>query len=130
MEIELEGSTETQRTVYYSAGGAFRIIGGEDEGLYFRHGDHLGSTSVLSDSTGAKVENSDMLYAPFGEVRTGELSDLTDFGFTGQILDRSSGDLMYYRARYYLPGLKRFISADTIVPSTAWQKRVNREGRR
>jgi RHS repeat-associated protein len=126
MEIELEGSTETQRTIYYSAGGAFRIIGGEDEGLYFRHGDHLGSTSVLSDSTGAKVVGSDVVYAPFGEVRTGELPELTDSGFTGQILDRSSGGLMYYGARYYLPSLKRFISTDTIVPSVLDGQTLNR----
>jgi YD repeat-containing protein len=40
MEIELEGSTETQRTIYYS-GGAFRIIGGDDAGLYRRKGRRL-----------------------------------------------------------------------------------------
>src|SRR3972149_2497709 len=100
-------------------GGAFRIIGGDDEGLYFRHGDHLGSTSVLSGEDGLKVADSEVVYAPFGEIREGDLSDLTDFGFTGQQLDRSTGGLMYYGARYYLPELRRFISADSIVASAA-----------
>jgi len=54
MEIESVDGTETQRTVYYGAGGAFRILGGEHEGLYYRHSDHLGSTSVLSDSAGLR----------------------------------------------------------------------------
>jgi RHS repeat-associated protein len=81
---------------------------------------------MMPDSTGAKVEGSDVVYTPFGEIRTGELSDLTDFGFTGQILDRSSGDLMYYGARYYLPSLKRFISADTVTPSVLNAQALNR----
>jgi len=107
-------------------GGAFRIIGGTDEGLYFRHGDHLGSTSVLSDEDGLKVTDSEVVYAPFGEIREGDLSDLTDFGFTGQQLDRSTGGLMYYGARYYLPELRRFISADTIVPDEGTPQALNR----
>ena len=56
MEIKLVDDVEEQRTVYYAMGGAFRIIGGADEGVYFRHGDHLGSTSVLSDEDGLKVD--------------------------------------------------------------------------
>jgi len=50
-------------------GGAFRIIGSENAGLYFRHSDHLGGTSVLSDADGLRVEGSEAAYAPFGEVR-------------------------------------------------------------
>lgn len=84
MEIEFVDSTKTQRTVYYAMGGAFRIIGGSDAGLYYRHADHLGSTSVVSDSTGSKLAGSEVVFAPFGEVRAGAQSDLTDFGYTGQ----------------------------------------------
>jgi hypothetical protein len=50
-------------------GGAFRTVGGEDAGLYFRHSDHLGSTSVLSSASGQKVPGTDVVFAPFGEVR-------------------------------------------------------------
>ena len=41
-------------------GGAFRVIGGLDAGLYFSHGDHLGSTSLMTDRTGAMVTGSDV----------------------------------------------------------------------
>src|SRR5574341_1968295 len=109
-----------------SIGGAFRIIGGQNAGVYYRHGDHLGSTSVISDSSGLKIPGSDVKYAPFGEMRSGELSALTDLGYTGQQLDRSTGGLMYYGARYYLPGLRRFISADTIVPNPSNPQTLNR----
>jgi RHS repeat-associated protein len=94
--------------------------------LYFRHSDHLGSTSVLSDANGLRVEGSDVVYAPFGEIRIGEPSDLTDFGYTSQRLDSSTGGLMYYGARYYLPSLRRFISADTIVPGAGNPQNLNR----
>ena len=49
MEIELHGSTEDHRTVYYSAGGVFRVIGGSNAGLYFRLTDHQGSTIVIAE---------------------------------------------------------------------------------
>jgi len=109
-------------------GGAFRVIVASPASntLYFRHGDHLGSTSVLSDSSGAKVSGSEVVYAPFGEVRVGALPTLTDLGFTGQHFDRSTGpnqsdSLMHYGARYYLPGLRRFISADSLIPGRGSQ---------
>jgi RHS repeat-associated protein len=81
---------------------------------------------VLSDADGLRVEGSEVVYAPFGEVRIGEQTDLTDFGYTGQRLDDSTGGLMYYGARYYLPELRRFISADTIVPSVVNPQALNR----
>jgi len=126
MEIEVVGSTESKRTIYYAAGGAFRVVGGADAGLYYRHADHLNSGAVISDSTGAKVANSDVVYAPFGEIRSGALPTITDFGFTGQHLDRSTGDLMYFGARYYLPGLRRFVSPDTILPDLTNPQALNR----
>ncbi len=49
----------------------------------------------------------------------------TDYGFTGQKFDASDG-LMYYGARYYDAALGRFISADTIVPSTYNPQALNR----
>jgi hypothetical protein len=44
-EIELHGATEDHRTVYYAAGGAFRVIGESEAGPPFRLADHLGSTA-------------------------------------------------------------------------------------
>jgi len=138
MEIELtvDVSAHTnswqKATVYYPAGGAFRVLTSSTNTLYYRHGDHLGSTSVMSDSTGAKVSSSEVVFAPYGEPRAStSLPSYIDIGYTGQHLDRSTGatqsnSLMYYGARYYLPELRRFISADSIVPGMFNPQALNR----
>jgi YD repeat-containing protein len=53
---------------YIYAGGqkVTHKIAGTNDTVYY-HPDHLGSTSVISDSTGANIGN--MQYAPFGEAR-------------------------------------------------------------
>jgi RHS repeat-associated protein len=91
-------------------------------------GDHLGSTSIVTDDSGAKV--SEMRYKPWGEVRyswkASASHSLSDYTFTGQYsyMDdpSTSGvtegfDLMFYNARWYDPGLGRFAQADSIVPA-------------
>ena len=72
--------------------------------------DALGSVIALADDSGdAKTLYS---YSPFGEVATtGEASD-NSLQYTGRENDNTG--LNYYRARYYDPQLKRFISEDPI----------------
>ncbi|MBI4208938.1 MAG: RHS repeat-associated core domain-containing protein [Deltaproteobacteria bacterium] len=82
--------------------------------------DHLGSTRVVTDGSGA--EQARYSYYPYGEIFSphplpspqrgegwgeGALSSL----FTGQKFD-SEINLYYYGARYYEPQLGRFISPD------------------
>ncbi|GAB4461780.1 MAG: hypothetical protein Kow0070_19920 [Anaerolineales bacterium] len=91
----------------------------------------MGSTSITTDSTGAKV--SELRYAPWGEIRyswtsgqtTTPAYTLPSYTFTGQYsyLDDPSTagvtegfGLMFYNARWYDPALGRFAQADTIVP--------------
>jgi RHS repeat-associated protein len=138
MELDLTVNVGTpshswnKTSLYYPVSGAFRVVESGDSTyndtvLYYLHGDYLGSTSVISDSTGVKVSGSDATYAPFGEMRGGtSLPTLTDFGYTGQTLDRNSGGIMYYGARYYLPELRRFISADSLVPDGSSSQAYNR----
>jgi RHS repeat-associated protein len=51
----------------------------------------------------------------------------TALGFTGQRLDANVG-LLYYRARYYDPGLGRFIQPDTTVPDPGNPQNLNPYG--
>ena len=57
-----------------------------------------------------------MRYDPWGSTRR---------QYTGQMNDGNTG-LYYYNARYYEPGLARFVQADTIVPEPANPQSFNR----
>jgi RHS repeat-associated protein len=84
--------------------------------------DHLGSTSVTADSSGASTSTT--RYLPFGATRSTTGTLPTDKLFTSQRLD--STGLYYYGARYYDPSISRFISPDTIVPNPANPQNLNR----
>jgi RHS repeat-associated protein len=87
---------------------------GATTGLVYLHGDHLGSVSAATSSTGSVLSKQD--YTPWGEVRSGDVPQTT-LDFTGQRRDGTG--LLHYQARQYDPKLGLFISADTIVPGTA-----------
>jgi RHS repeat-associated protein len=109
-------------TKYYMLGSQ-RIAMRQGDVVYFIHSDHLGSTSLTTDITGTLV--AETRYLPYGEERwiTGTL--VTDFTFTGQRAERGFG-LLDYNARYYDPGLGRFVSADTVVPEYTNPQALNR----
>ncbi len=93
--------------------------------LEFILGDHLGSTSLTTDSTGAKT--SEMRYTAWGEVRYTWGSTFTNYTYTGQYSNVPEFGLMFYNARWYDPGLGRFTQADTIIPlesqgTQAWDR--------
>ncbi len=88
------------------------------------HGDHLGSASLATSATGAKV--SDMRFKPFGEVRSGSMP--TDLTWTGQRAEASSyvGAISDFNARFFSPILGRFLSADSVVPEMGNPQAFNR----
>ncbi|MCL4870844.1 MAG: RHS repeat-associated core domain-containing protein [Anaerolineae bacterium] len=57
--------------------------------------------------------------------RTSPPTTLTERGYTGHHENRDIG-LTYMNARYYIPGLGRFLTADTIVPAPANPQSHNR----
>ena len=82
------------------------------EGATTRHflTDALGSTRALSDD--AAAIRTRYQYEPYGESRaTGDASTNSN-QYTGRESDGTG--LYFYRARYYHPGSKRFISEDPI----------------
>ena len=98
--------------------------------------DHLGSVVAMSDTAGHVVGGSLARYDPFGNYRTWPGSNvnptISDRGFTGHVHD-NTGDyptenvgLIYMNARYYLPEVGRFVSADTIVPEPSNPQDWNR----
>ncbi|MEZ4510376.1 MAG: RHS repeat-associated core domain-containing protein [Chloroflexota bacterium] len=129
-EETVVGSSTIKRSSYAIAGQvvAFRVAGDPvttNNGLFFIYGDHLGSTTMLGTSGGAFVAGSLARYRPYGSYRTAPTQTLTDRDFTGQRENREIG-LLYYNARFYIPSIGRFASADTIVPSPANPQSFNR----
>jgi len=117
-ELEVETGVETK---YYYLGSQ-RVAMNQDDVVYYLHGDHLGSTSLTTNGSGAVVAR--QWYYPYGETRWSDGTLPTDYQFTGQ---RAEDFGLYdYHARYYDAALGRFISADTIVPNPANPQALNR----
>ncbi len=91
---------------------------GVDE-YYVRTGP-TGSSSLLSDVLGSTVALADSsatvrttyTYEPFGTTSVSGATDANPYQFTGRENDGTG--LYYYRARYFHPGLQRFISQDPV----------------
>ncbi|NJL52735.1 MAG: RHS repeat-associated core domain-containing protein, partial [Hydrococcus sp. SU_1_0] len=72
--------------------------------------DHQGSVRVLLDNDGNVVNN--ITYDAFGNITVESNPDVNfRFSYTGREYDAETG-LYNYRARYYDPGVGRFISED------------------
>jgi RHS repeat-associated protein len=102
---------------YYFAGSqrvAMRVQDGETDEVYYLFTDHLGSTSITTDSDGDLY--AELRYTAWGEVRYTSGQTPTDYTYTGQRSEVEGFGLMYYNARWYEPGLGRFAEADSIIP--------------
>ena len=132
-EVDKTSSGSVTRTVtYYPAGGAMRIniVGGSNTLYYMvsinstrRLKDHLGSASVVTNSTGAIV--GEQRYYPYGETRITSGTIYTDKLYTGQ-REMTGLGIYHYGARFYSPKLGRFLSPDSIVPGAANPQAWNR----
>ncbi|MCK9614270.1 MAG: hypothetical protein M0R48_02055 [Candidatus Omnitrophica bacterium] len=101
--LELDATRSTLNTNYY-------------------HGDHLGSSNVITDANGQLVQYCE--YTPYGTLARNEGANITNYKFTGKELD--STGLYFYGARYYDPEIGRFITADTITQAPFNPQTLNR----
>jgi hypothetical protein len=107
----LSGSTtEVITRVSYTLDGvavALRVTGDPDggDGLYYLHGDHLGSLSLMTDSSGALVADSIARFRRFGAYggdssEPVDRNDLSDRGFTGHYENRELGLPYVVKSRF------------------------------
>jgi RHS repeat-associated protein len=84
------------------------------QSILYYHSDHLGSSSAITDATGALVEET--AFHPFGAPRHEERLRALDahYGFTRNERDRESG-LQYVGHRFLHPGLGRWLSPDPLA---------------
>ena len=122
-EVSVNSSGTTTGTRSYYALGGQRALVDETGDLHYLLTDHLGSVAAVIDDTG-NLE-SEQRYLPFGGERLTPSIGETDFSFTGQRGLNAFG-LVDFKARFYSPGVGRFMSPDTIVPDSgnpqAWDR--------
>ena len=116
---EVSGGTAT----LYIFAGRTRIVQIKGANKHYFHKDHLGSSTKMSDASGAGVETAE--YMAFGHMWEHSGSPISNYKYTDQELDPETG-LYFYGARYYDPVIGRFISADAIVQAPTNPQTLNR----
>jgi len=117
---------DTVRTTYRLGGQIVAIqnkVGTATGVFYYTYTDHLGNIAALGQGSGV----------PFGNYRTTPNTTvnpaISNHGFTGHRHNNTGTNnlgLIYMNARYYMPEIGRFISADTIVPDPGNPQSYNR----
>jgi len=113
-------------TSYYFANGeraAKRVVNSSNPSgsVYYYHPDHLGSTNVISNSSGGLVETTK--YFPFGEIRAGGTEN--KYLFNSKEYEADIG-VYYYGARYYAPEVRRWTQPDPIIQDYYNPQNLNR----
>jgi len=126
----------TERSSYYLAGqliGVWVRVGAGAGTLYYAFADRLGSVAGYYKVDDQFLSNSLARYDPYGVYRTEPPAsvnpDISDRGYTGHRMNNTGTNdlgLIYMNARYYLPEIGRFISADSIVPDPSNPQSYNR----
>lgn len=105
----------TNSYIYGPGGLPIAQINGEEKITYLHH-DQLGSTRLLTNSSGENKGS--YTYSAYGAVSGQTGSATTPLGFAGQYTNSSTG-LIYLRARTYDPVTAQFLSVDPLVAETA-----------
>ena len=125
----------TDRNHYYLAGQLIAVrvkTVGQTGAFYYFYTDRQGSVHALRQADGTWVNGNYARYDAYGGYRTTPAATvnpgISDRGYTGHRMNNTGNDLglIYMNARYYMPEVGRFISADTIVPEPANPQTYNR----
>jgi RHS repeat-associated protein len=107
--------SDGQNSYIYGPGGLpVEQISSKGVPSYFHH-DQLGSTRMLTNSTGEAVAT--FTYTPYGALEASTGSTTTPLGFAGQYTESRSG-LQFLRARFYDPATGQFLTRDPLTMIT------------
>ena len=118
--VKTTGSTTT-KYVYGNS-----LIGEESNNIFKTyHFDYRGSTVAITDSTGTVIDT--FAYDSYGNVisRTGTTDAIFLYNGEYGVITDSNG-LLYMRARYYDPELRRFVNADILMGDINNSSTLNR----
>jgi RHS repeat-associated protein len=111
-ESDLSGNI--QRSYIFFNGQRIARRDVSNNSVHYYYSDHLGSHSVIANSSGTLPLEEDLDYYPYGGIAGGTASD--HYEFTGKERDSESG-LDNFGARYYSSSLGRFVSIDPAYKS-------------
>lgn len=99
-----------------------KLVGKKDinGNTYFYYPDALGSTSLITDSSGNAIAN--LSYEPFGKLMQDSGERYT---FTGHEIDPEL-NLLYMKTRYYNPSTGQFTQPDTIIQDVYNPQNLNK----
>ena len=115
--LEWTGSTSTMVKYIYAGNQRVAMRVGTGATRYFLLSDHLGSTTVTANSSGAFY--AELRFKAWGETRYSSGTTPTTLRYTGQRQETSLGGadgLYYYGARWIDPVLGRWIQPDSLIP--------------
>ena len=102
------------------------LIGEEKESLFKTyHFDNRGSTVAITNEDGTITDR--LAYDTYGKLISHTGSSFVIFGYNGRdgvVTDRNG--LIYMRARYYSPAMKRFVNADVVAGAISNAITLNR----
>jgi RHS repeat-associated protein len=113
-ESDLTASATSWKEYVFFNGKRVARRDASDNSVHYFFSDHLGSMSVITNSTGATLEE-DLDYYPYGGTASGSSSD--HYLFTGKERDSETG-LDNFGARYDSSALGRFMTTDPVVITT------------
>ena len=110
-ELDASGASAQAEYLYADGYGPSAQWDDESDVLAYLHGDHLGSTRLLTNAAGSDISGA-MDYSPYGEPLATPGS-LTTYAFTGQPRDGLL-PLQYHRARWLKLATGNWLSQDGI----------------
>ena len=108
------GGADQRYYVYLPGGALLYAIEAADNSHHFYHFDEIGSTTFLTDDSGAVSDQYGV--TPYGETATAKGSTPNPFTWLGQwgVMQEGQTGLYYMRLRYYDSATARFLSRDPI----------------
>jgi len=120
LNVVYEKNPDTGQEATYVYGPSGRIAKKVSGLTDYYHTDHLGSTRLITDESGAVT--GEVQYTPFGEPLTEQEEP---YLFSGKEKDTSTG-LYYFGARYYDSETGRFMTRDPLAGALVSPQTLNR----
>ncbi len=121
LKLDKSDSSDTLYVDHVTVKVFYTTSGTSSTTIQYIHPDHLGSTNVVTDTTGAITQTLD--YYPYGAERISTGTNTTERHFIGERFDAET-NLNYLNARYYKGTKGQFLSQDPVFLTVSDSKNL------